>query len=524
MLKLGVDIGGTKINIGVVNQSNELLHNAVYKVCEVTNVPQLIQSYLSEYCKSTNTPKSRFAGCGIGVPGTVDATGQKLLKAPNISIIGQDLAQQVQHLLQLPCRLMQDSRAAALAEYSAAEKPYKAFVCITLGTGIGTGIVLNGKVFNGGLGSAGELGHIPVPGKSRKCGCGKTGCLEAYAAGKGLDQTAKELLGEGHTAADLFAAAEKGEERCLASIEQAVELLANGITALINVLSPECIVFSGGLSRQTKLYLNPLIEKINRKCYSIQQKPLLTLAKFGANAPMLGAAMQPMAPCRKNYISASVMCADLLNFERDIDALTAAGVDYLHCDVMDNHFVPNLMLPPAFINELQKRKAVPLDIHLMVQNPETVIAALAVRPGDIISFHLESTPHPQQAIELIKQKGCKAAIAINPGTPVEALSELLPLVDVLLIMTVNPGFAGQKIAENAFQKIRHAKSYLAQIGCERVLIEVDGNCSFENAPKMAQAGADILVAGTSSVFSPKLSISGGMQKLREALKAEPTGL
>lgn len=123
MLKLGVDIGGTKINIGVVNQNNQLLHNVVYKVCEVTNVPQLIQSYLSEYCKKTNTPKSQFSGCGIGVPGTVDATGQKLLKAPNISIISEDIALRVQQALQLPCRLMQDSRAAALAEYSAAEKP-----------------------------------------------------------------------------------------------------------------------------------------------------------------------------------------------------------------------------------------------------------------------------------------------------------------------------------------------------------------------------------------------------------------
>lgn len=273
MLRLGVDIGGTKINIGVIDENNQIIKNCVYKVCDTENVPNLIKGFLSEFYKETEFSKKDIGCCGIGVPGTVSDDGRCLLKVPNMSLLNKEIVVDTEKTIGIPCTMIQDSRAAAYAEYIMSGKEYKTFVCITLGTGIGTGIVIEGKLYSGGAAGAGELGHIPIKEGTRPCGCGKTGCLENYVAGKGLDKTAKELLGRESTAKDLFAEAESGNKKCISAIDNAVDLLADGITSLINIISPECIVFSGGISKQTKLYVNPLIKKSNSVVTASTQSP-----------------------------------------------------------------------------------------------------------------------------------------------------------------------------------------------------------------------------------------------------------
>ena len=220
---------------------------------------------------------------------------------------------------------------------------------------------------------------------------------------------------------------------------------------------------------------------------------------------------------REPMLSASIMCADILNMGNALREIEEAGIDMLHCDIMDNHFVPNLMLPMEFLNKLRVATSLPFDFHIMAENPETIIEKLDAREGDIISVHYESTNHLQRALSLARAKGAKPAVALNPATPVSMLDEIVDKIDMVLIMTVNPGFAGQKIVPGAFDKIKTTKEYLAAKGRSDVLIQVDGNCSFENVPKMYLAGADIFVVGTSSVFAKELSIKEGTEKLKRTL-------
>jgi ribulose-phosphate 3-epimerase len=214
-------------------------------------------------------------------------------------------------------------------------------------------------------------------------------------------------------------------------------------------------------------------------------------------------------------ISASLMCADLMNLERDLHLLEEAGIEYIHMDVMDGHFVPNLMLMPDMVRRARAACRLPFDIHLMVEQPERFLPLFPAQPGDLVSVHCESTPHLQRALAMIHETGAGAGAALNPGTPLTAIQEVLPDLDFLLVMTVNPGFAGQKLVPQTLDKVRRARTLLDEAGLSGVPIEVDGNCSFENAPKMTAAGAEILVAGTSSVFQKGLTIAEGAQKLRE---------
>lgn len=200
--------------------------------------------------------------------------------------------------------------------------------------------------------------------------------------------------------------------------------------------------------------------------------------------------------------------------QRDLDALAAAGADYLHFDIMDGRFVPNLMLPPEFVRAVRRGSALPFDIHLMVEAPERVIPLFDVRPGDIVSVHYESTAHAHRALAMLRERGVEAALALNPATPIECARELLPDIGMVLLMTVNPGYAGQKLVPQSIGKIRRMRGYLDGLGYGSVSIEVDGNCSFENAPLMREAGADVFVAGSSSIFDPALGIAEGVRKFR----------
>ena len=163
-------------------------------------------------------------------------------------------------------------------------------------------------------------------------------------------------------------------------------------------------------------------------------------------------------------ITPSMMCAGLDEIGCYLDAFEKGGIDYLHIDVMDGVFVPNLMLGTAFIWSLRRMTKIPLDIHLMIMNPETKLDWFDLQPGEIVSVHCESTPHVHRAITYLKEKGVKAMAALNPATPIQSLDYLLPDLDGVLLMTVDPGFAGQKAIPQCLQKIADTKAYLAQKG------------------------------------------------------------
>ena len=215
-------------------------------------------------------------------------------------------------------------------------------------------------------------------------------------------------------------------------------------------------------------------------------------------------------------IAASLMCADLLHLKRDIEEMEAAGIEYLHFDIMDGDFVPNFTLGFDLVKIVREATRIPVDVHLMINRPELHIASIDAGPGDIISVHAETTRQLQRALDLVRAKGCKVGLAINPGTVLSTIEDLLPEIDMLLLMTVSPGFAGQKLIPYTIDKIAAAKKLITDRGLA-VEIQVDGNVSYENARKMRAAGADIFVAGTSSVFMKDRTIAEGAGLLREAI-------
>lgn len=216
-------------------------------------------------------------------------------------------------------------------------------------------------------------------------------------------------------------------------------------------------------------------------------------------------------------VSPSMMCADALNLGADAVALEKAGVQYFHYDIMDGDFVPNFMLGPDVIKAVRKVSSIPADIHLMVKNPERHLHLFDLREGDIVAVHQESTIHLQRTLAAIRQAGAKAAVALNPATPLCTLEDVLPDLDMVVIMTVNPGFAGQKLVPQTLAKITRLRKMLDENSCEQVRIEVDGNVSFENAVKMRAAGADLFVAGTSAVFREG-GIEANMKKLLDCIR------
>ncbi|MCL2775313.1 MAG: ribulose-phosphate 3-epimerase [Oscillospiraceae bacterium] len=207
-------------------------------------------------------------------------------------------------------------------------------------------------------------------------------------------------------------------------------------------------------------------------------------------------------PIRKG-ISASLMCADLLNLEKDIKILENSDCAYLHFDIMDGNFVPNIALSPDLVKSVRRVSKLPADIHLMVRQPEIYLKSLEIHPGDIVSVHLEATEHIQRILSSIRDMGGHPAAAINPGTPLCMIEEIIPDIDMLLIMTVNPGYAGQKLIPQTIEKIANAKRLSEErekYGYNNIILEADGCVSFENAVKMKTAGIEIYVAGTSSIF------------------------
>lgn len=219
----------------------------------------------------------------------------------------------------------------------------------------------------------------------------------------------------------------------------------------------------------------------------------------------------------KKMISPSMMCADVFALGKTLETLENKGIEFLHIDIMDGCFVPNFTLGTDYCKALKSRCSIPLDIHLMIEKPEEKLGFFTFGEGDIVSVHTESTAHLQKALSAVRQRGAKAFAALNPATPLCVLEECIDDIDGVLIMAVNPGFAGQKMIPSVLKKIEKTRNFLNGNGRQDCLIEVDGNVSFENAVLMKNAGADIFVAGTSSVFAKNMTLSEGIDRMREVL-------
>ena len=218
-----------------------------------------------------------------------------------------------------------------------------------------------------------------------------------------------------------------------------------------------------------------------------------------------------------NKITVSVMCSDLMNLERDIKELERNGVDWLHIDIMDAHFVPNLTFGPDFPNAMHRVTNMPLDIHLMCEDPEFICSKIDVHAGDIISTHVELKKDFTDFAAKIHEKGAMFGVVVNPDTPVDSVAPHMAYSDMVTLMLVHPGFAGAKLVEGILDKVAEMRQWLDSNGYENVLISVDGSVSCERAELMAGMGANVFVGGTAGVYRKGMELSESIPLLRAAI-------
>ena len=218
-------------------------------------------------------------------------------------------------------------------------------------------------------------------------------------------------------------------------------------------------------------------------------------------------------------IAASILSADFSRLGEQVKEAEAAGADWIHVDVMDGHFVPNLTIGPLVVRALRPVTDLPLDVHLMIESPERLIPDFAQAGADILTVHVETCPNLHRTIQQIKTLGAKAGVTLNPATSLSTLEEILPDVDLVLVMSVNPGFGSQTYIPGSTAKIARLRQMLDERGLTKVELEVDGGIKADNAAKVVAAGATVLVAG-SAIFNRQASIAANVAALRQG--AEPT--
>jgi ribulose-phosphate 3-epimerase len=218
----------------------------------------------------------------------------------------------------------------------------------------------------------------------------------------------------------------------------------------------------------------------------------------------------------KIKLAPSILSADFGRLGEQVVEATRAGADYIHVDVMDGHFVPNITVGPLVVAAIRPHTHLPLDVHLMIEAPEKYIQQFAQAGANIITVHVEVCPHLHRVVESIKELGVKAGVSLNPSTPLTTVDEVLSALDLVLLMSVNPGFGGQQFIESTVGKIARLRNRLDELGLAAEL-EVDGGINSEIAPRVGKAGARVLVAGA-AVFNKKESVSQALGRIRESLR------
>lgn len=212
------------------------------------------------------------------------------------------------------------------------------------------------------------------------------------------------------------------------------------------------------------------------------------------------------------------MCSDLTNLQSEVQRLESAGIDYLHVDIMDATFVPNLTFGPDTVNAVRRHTSLPLDIHLLMQHPMVIIRSLDIRKGDIVTVHSECKESIMENLAFIKQHDALFGLALNPDTSIEEVQKYLPYADIILLMLIVPGFAGTQMIRGMMEKVAQTRKFLDQHGFQDVEIEVDGSVSCERAQYMKSLGASLFVGGTAGIFHKDEPLETTVPRFYEAIK------
>ena len=213
-------------------------------------------------------------------------------------------------------------------------------------------------------------------------------------------------------------------------------------------------------------------------------------------------------------IAPSILSADFARLGEELRAVTAAGADYIHVDVMDGHFVPNLTIGPVVVKALRPHSALPFDVHLMIAPVDPYIPDFAKAGADIITVHAEAGPHLHRSLQLVKHQGKKAGVSLNPATPISAIEHVWDDIDLVLVMSVNSGFGGQSFIPSQLEKIAELRRRIDRTG-RPIELEVDGGINAETAPQVVAAGADVLVAGTATFTGGSAAYAENIRRLRQ---------